>query len=186
MIISYQSGIFLKIYFLHSQIDGATLACLVAWLASRTGSNSAILASPPGLGEWEKLPFVPGQAPRGVHVASDGHRPSPPSSPAPHITQWVPPREAKRQGETIAKGHKHYELMLNLQLGIRCVEFVCLQCLKLSGWAVVGFEHAILTSHNGRIQIESCWCLCWLISSSLGKSTSESTQVLDSGSEVNF
>ncbi|CAL5071370.1 unnamed protein product [Urochloa decumbens] len=43
----------------------------------------------------------------------------PPPSPAPHITQWVPPREAKRQGETIAKGHKHYELMLNLQLGIR-------------------------------------------------------------------
>jgi 1-phosphatidylinositol-4-phosphate 5-kinase len=79
-----------------------------------------------------------------------------PSSPAPHITQWVPPREAKRQGETIAKGHKHYELMLNLQLGIRCVEFVCLQCLKLSGWAAVGFEHATLTSHNGRIHIESC------------------------------
>lgn len=43
----------------------------------------------------------------------------PPPSPAPHVTQWVPPREAKRQGETIAKGHKHYELMLNLQLGIR-------------------------------------------------------------------
>nr|DAD42749.1 TPA_asm: hypothetical protein HUJ06_000979 [Nelumbo nucifera] len=29
------------------------------------------------------------------------------------------PREAKRQGETISKGHKNYELMLNLQLGIR-------------------------------------------------------------------
>jgi 1-phosphatidylinositol-4-phosphate 5-kinase len=25
----------------------------------------------------------------------------------------------KRQGETVAKGHKNYELMLNLQLGIR-------------------------------------------------------------------
>nr|CAB3458855.1 unnamed protein product [Digitaria exilis] len=43
----------------------------------------------------------------------------PPLSPAPHITQWVPPPEPKQQGETISKGHKHYELMLNLQLGIR-------------------------------------------------------------------
>ncbi|KAF3782382.1 Phosphatidylinositol 4-phosphate 5-kinase 6 [Nymphaea thermarum] len=32
--------------------------------------------------------------------------------------KWQP-REVKRQGETIAKGHKNYELMLNLQLGIR-------------------------------------------------------------------
>lgn len=31
----------------------------------------------------------------------------------------VIPRAPKRQGETIAKGHKNYELMLNLQLGIR-------------------------------------------------------------------
>jgi 1-phosphatidylinositol-4-phosphate 5-kinase len=44
-------------------------------------------------------------------------------SPAPHITQWVPRPEVKRQGEIIAKGHKNYELMLNLQLGIRCAEF---------------------------------------------------------------
>ncbi|KAJ7972125.1 phosphatidylinositol- 4-phosphate 5-kinase 5 [Quillaja saponaria] len=29
------------------------------------------------------------------------------------------PRKAKRQGETICKGHKNYDLMLNLQLGIR-------------------------------------------------------------------
>ncbi|XP_068659232.1 phosphatidylinositol 4-phosphate 5-kinase 6-like isoform X3 [Aristolochia californica] len=29
------------------------------------------------------------------------------------------PREMKKQGETISKGHKNYELMLNLQLGIR-------------------------------------------------------------------
>lgn len=29
------------------------------------------------------------------------------------------PRPGKRQGETISKGHKNYELMLNLQLGIR-------------------------------------------------------------------
>uniref|UniRef100_A0A7N0ZR40 Phosphatidylinositol 4-phosphate 5-kinase n=1 Tax=Kalanchoe fedtschenkoi TaxID=63787 RepID=A0A7N0ZR40_KALFE len=29
------------------------------------------------------------------------------------------PKAAKRQGETISKGHKNYELMLNLQLGIR-------------------------------------------------------------------
>ncbi|KAL8483425.1 hypothetical protein ACS0TY_026214 [Phlomoides rotata] len=28
-------------------------------------------------------------------------------------------RPAKRQGNTISKGHKNYELMLNLQLGIR-------------------------------------------------------------------
>uniref|UniRef100_A0A0D9X2F8 Phosphatidylinositol 4-phosphate 5-kinase n=1 Tax=Leersia perrieri TaxID=77586 RepID=A0A0D9X2F8_9ORYZ len=45
---------------------------------------------------------------------------APPSpAPATHVARWVPPREAKRQGETIAKGHKNYELMLNLQLGIR-------------------------------------------------------------------
>lgn len=31
----------------------------------------------------------------------------------------IQPREMKRQGVTIAKGHKNYELMLNLQLGIR-------------------------------------------------------------------
>ncbi|KAL5994647.1 hypothetical protein ACLOJK_024700 [Asimina triloba] len=34
------------------------------------------------------------------------------------ITKWQP-REMKRQGETISKGHKNYDLMLNLQLGIR-------------------------------------------------------------------
>jgi 1-phosphatidylinositol-4-phosphate 5-kinase len=32
----------------------------------------------------------------------------------------APPKPAKKQGETISKGHKNYELMLNLQLGIRC------------------------------------------------------------------
>nr|BAK07838.1 predicted protein [Hordeum vulgare subsp. vulgare] len=31
----------------------------------------------------------------------------------------APPKPAKKQGETISKGHKNYELMLNLQLGIR-------------------------------------------------------------------
>ncbi|EAZ40954.1 hypothetical protein OsJ_25436 [Oryza sativa Japonica Group] len=51
-------------------------------------------------------------------AAGDGLVLAPPS-PAPRIAKWVPPREAKRQGETIAKGHKNYELMLNLQLGIR-------------------------------------------------------------------
>lgn len=34
------------------------------------------------------------------------------------------PKACKRQGETISKGHKNYELMLNLQLGIRyCLHF---------------------------------------------------------------
>jgi len=31
------------------------------------------------------------------------------------------PRRAKKQGDTICKGHKNYELMLNLQLGIRYI-----------------------------------------------------------------
>ncbi|GJN28340.1 hypothetical protein PR202_gb16450 [Eleusine coracana subsp. coracana] len=31
----------------------------------------------------------------------------------------TPPKSGKKQGETISKGHKNYELMLNLQLGIR-------------------------------------------------------------------
>lgn len=33
------------------------------------------------------------------------------------------PKVAKRQGETISKGHRNYDLMLNLQLGIR---YICL------------------------------------------------------------
>ncbi|CAL9201049.1 phosphatidylinositol 4-phosphate 5-kinase 6-like isoform X1 [Musa acuminata AAA Group] len=36
----------------------------------------------------------------------------------PHMA-WPPPRPVKKHGETITKGHKNYELMLNLQLGIR-------------------------------------------------------------------
>ncbi|WOL04063.1 hypothetical protein Cni_G12784 [Canna indica] len=32
---------------------------------------------------------------------------------------WAPPRATKKQGQTITKGHKNYDLMLNLQLGIR-------------------------------------------------------------------
>ncbi|ONK78419.1 uncharacterized protein A4U43_C02F18570 [Asparagus officinalis] len=34
-----------------------------------------------------------------------------------HLMKW--PKESKKQGETISKGHKNYDLMLNLQLGIR-------------------------------------------------------------------
>ncbi|XP_072959025.1 phosphatidylinositol 4-phosphate 5-kinase 6-like [Typha angustifolia] len=34
--------------------------------------------------------------------------------------RWPLPTAVKKQGETISKGHKNYELMLNLQLGIRC------------------------------------------------------------------
>lgn len=33
------------------------------------------------------------------------------------LMKW--PKETKKQGETISKGHKNYDLMLNLQLGIR-------------------------------------------------------------------
>ena len=33
----------------------------------------------------------------------------------------TPPMPRKKQGETISKGHRNYELMLNLQLGIRCL-----------------------------------------------------------------
>ncbi|VAH91063.1 unnamed protein product [Triticum turgidum subsp. durum] len=40
-------------------------------------------------------------------------------APAPQVAKGAPLRVSKRQGETIAKGHKFYELMLNLQLGIR-------------------------------------------------------------------
>ncbi|KAK7393068.1 hypothetical protein VNO78_21520 [Psophocarpus tetragonolobus] len=36
-----------------------------------------------------------------------------------HLQTLKLPRKSKRQGETICKGHKNYELMLNLQLGIR-------------------------------------------------------------------
>ncbi|GJN07844.1 hypothetical protein PR202_ga25712 [Eleusine coracana subsp. coracana] len=43
----------------------------------------------------------------------------PPPSPAPHLAKGTPLRVSRQQGLTIAKGHKNYELMLNLQLGIR-------------------------------------------------------------------
>ncbi|XP_020223164.1 phosphatidylinositol 4-phosphate 5-kinase 4 isoform X2 [Cajanus cajan] len=36
-----------------------------------------------------------------------------------HLQTLKAPRKSRRQGETICKGHKNYELMLNLQLGIR-------------------------------------------------------------------
>jgi hypothetical protein len=36
----------------------------------------------------------------------------------------TPPRSGKKQGGTISKGHKNYELMLNLQLGIRSSIFL--------------------------------------------------------------
>ncbi|KAF0913496.1 hypothetical protein E2562_023243 [Oryza meyeriana var. granulata] len=54
-----------------------------------------------------------------VEDAGEG-RGLPPPSPAtgPHAGGGRS-RGARRQGETIAKGHKNYELMLNLQLGIR-------------------------------------------------------------------
>lgn len=44
--------------------------------------------------------------------------------PAENLAQLQPlkaPKKSKRQGETICKGHKNYELMLNLQLGLRSV-----------------------------------------------------------------
>lgn len=45
------------------------------------------------------------------------------------------PRVVKKQGETISKGHKNYELMLNLQLGIRyydvCSLFQPMSCKPL-------------------------------------------------------
>jgi hypothetical protein len=44
------------------------------------------------------------------------------------MMRW-PPTEIKRQGETISKGHRNYELMLNLQLGIRYSVYLSLNCL---------------------------------------------------------
>ncbi|CAN6325189.1 unnamed protein product [Urochloa humidicola] len=41
------------------------------------------------------------------------------AAPAQHLANGAALRVSKRQGVTIAKGHKNYELMLNLQLGIR-------------------------------------------------------------------
>jgi 1-phosphatidylinositol-4-phosphate 5-kinase len=40
----------------------------------------------------------------------------------PKISKWRT-QPVKKQGETISKGHKNYELMLNLQLGIRYLGF---------------------------------------------------------------
>nr|CAB3500773.1 unnamed protein product [Digitaria exilis] len=53
-----------------------------------------------------------------VEDAGDG-RGLPPPSPATGPYAGGRSRGPRRQGETIAKGHKNYELMLNLQLGIR-------------------------------------------------------------------
>ena len=47
------------------------------------------------------------------------------------LTQLQPlkaPKKSKRQGETICKGHKNYELMLNLQLGIRLGSLIAFFC----------------------------------------------------------
>ena len=55
-----------------------------------------------------------------VEDAVDG-RGLPPPSPATGPFAGGRSRGPRRQGETIAKGHKNYELMLNLQLGIRLV-----------------------------------------------------------------
>jgi 1-phosphatidylinositol-4-phosphate 5-kinase len=44
----------------------------------------------------------------------------------------TPPRSGKKQGDTISKGHKNYELMLNLQLGIRSSIFLFARSLSLS------------------------------------------------------
>jgi hypothetical protein len=44
----------------------------------------------------------------------------------------TPPRSGKKQGGTISKGHKNYELMFNLQLGIRSSIFLFALSLSLS------------------------------------------------------
>ncbi|KAF7819095.1 phosphatidylinositol 4-phosphate 5-kinase 5-like [Senna tora] len=48
-----------------------------------------------------------------MHVDDDAHSRGGP------LPRLKAPRKSKRQGETICKGHKNFELMLNLQLGIR-------------------------------------------------------------------
>jgi 1-phosphatidylinositol-4-phosphate 5-kinase len=65
-----------------------------------------------------------------VEDAGEG-RGLPPPSPATGPHAGGRSRAARRQGETIAKGHKNYELMLNLQLGIRyptCLPSTVPQC----------------------------------------------------------
>ncbi|KAG0480426.1 hypothetical protein HPP92_011000 [Vanilla planifolia] len=58
--------------------------------------------------------------PVGIEMASNGGEiPEPPrTSRSPGRIRWVA-KELKKQGDTISKGHKNYDLMLNLQLGIR-------------------------------------------------------------------
>ncbi|KAG0480448.1 hypothetical protein HPP92_011306 [Vanilla planifolia] len=58
--------------------------------------------------------------PVGIEMASNGGEIPEPTrtSRSPGRIRWVA-KELKKQGDTISKGHKNYDLMLNLQLGIR-------------------------------------------------------------------
>ena len=49
-------------------------------------------------------------------------------------------KEAKRPGETIFKGHRSYDLMLNLQLGIRCVLLCKCFIIRFTCWGTQYFR----------------------------------------------
>jgi 1-phosphatidylinositol-4-phosphate 5-kinase len=94
-------------------LSGSTENGLTMWVADADGNgNSRISVG----GSIEDL-----LSGFGLDEASSGVASTVPSRMGTPELKWGPPRVRKQQGETISKGHKNYDLMLNLQLGMRYV-----------------------------------------------------------------
>ncbi|KAJ1696808.1 hypothetical protein LUZ63_005320 [Rhynchospora breviuscula] len=94
-------------------LSGSTLDGLTVWVADGDGNGNSRLSSPVGGGIEDLLSGF------GLDEAASGVASTVPSRTGTPDLRWGPQRVQKRQGETISKGHKNYDLMLNLQLGIR-------------------------------------------------------------------
>jgi len=70
----------------------------------------------------------------------------------------TPPRPGKKQGETISKGHRNYELMLNLQLGIRYVLFFLMPCSSSESSSIIHLKLPLM--HDDQINFGAQAC-CW-------------------------
>ena len=85
-----------------------------------TNDNVGLEKGLDGIYTWESHGDIPSDAVerRSMVEKQDAAEAKVPMNP-PRM-RWRPPRAMKKkQGETIMKGHKNYDLMLNLQLGIR-------------------------------------------------------------------
>ncbi|KAF3326178.1 phosphatidylinositol 4-phosphate 5-kinase 6-like protein [Carex littledalei] len=94
-------------------LSGSTGDGLTMWVADGDGNGISRISASVGGGIEDLLSGF------GLDEASSGVASTVPSRTGTPEMRWGPPRGRKRQGETISKGHKNYDLMLNLQLGIR-------------------------------------------------------------------